>query len=192
MGAALYLAPSSSGQDTTLSRWKHGFNSRWGHRAQPKSKLRVLHNTTNFMSKKYFFILFIIFLCFLAIKIIGHKSATIKGKRLFLEIADTPQKQSQGLAGHQSLNDNQAMLFSYSPPQQVSFWMKGMSFPIDIIYIANNQVVQIYSQVPAPSLSETNLKTYSSNQAVDYVLETAAGWTDRYKIEIGDKVILKL
>lgn len=153
------------------------------------------------MSKKYFFILFIIFFCFLVIKIINDKSAEnlqnkpsiiIKGKTLFLEIADTPQKQSQGLAGHQPLSDNQAMLFPYSPPQQISFWMKGMSFPIDIIYIASSQVVQIYSQVPVPSLSETNLKTYPSNQAVDYVLETAAGWTDKYSIKIGDKVILKL
>ncbi len=111
---------------------------------------------------------------------------------MFLEIADTPQKQSQGLAGHQPLNDNQAMLFPYSPSQQVNFWMKGMSFPIDIIYITSNQVVQIYSQVPAPNPSETNLKTYPSNQPVDYVLETAAGWTDKYSIEIGDKVILNL
>jgi len=119
-------------------------------------------------------------------------SITIKEKRLFLEIADTPQQQNQGLAGHQPLSDNQAMLFPYSPPQQVSFWMKGMSFPIDIIYISSDQIVQIYSQVPVPSPSETNLKTYPSNQPVDYVLETAAGWTDKYSIGIGDKVILQL
>jgi len=156
------------------------------------------------MPKKYILALFGLFCGLILIKFTWPRitailpqnqkppSIIIKEKTLLLEIADTPQKQSQGLVGHQPLSDNQAMLFPYSPPQQVSFWKKGMSFPIDIIYIASSQIVQIYSQVPAPSLSETNLKTYPSNQAVDYVLETQAGWTDKYGIEMGDKVILQL
>lgn len=109
---------------------------------------------------------------------------------LNLEIADTPQKQKLGLSGHSPLAENQAMLFPYSPPTQVVFWMKDMTFAIDIIYIANGKIVQIYPNVPFPprDTAPEQLERYPSNQPIDYVLETTAGWSQRHKINVGDTV----
>ena len=118
----------------------------------------------------------------------------IGNKTLSLEIADTPEKQHQGLAGHAPLTDNQGMLFPYSPPKKVTFWMKGMTFSIDIIYLANDKIIQIYSRVPFPLVNtpDSALERYPSQQPVDYVLETKAGWTEENKIQIGDPVKLFL
>lgn len=123
-----------------------------------------------------------------------NPSVVINNQEIFVEVADTPEKQRQGLAGHEPLSDTQGMLFPYNPPQKVTFWMKGMTFPIDIIYIANNQVVQIYSQVPPPEpdMAASNLPRYPANQPIDYVLETPSGWTKNHQISVGEPVRFKI
>jgi len=117
-------------------------------------------------------------------------SVTINNRTLSVEPADTPEKQRQGLAGHEPLTETQGMLFPYDPPQQVTFWMKNMTFPIDIIYIADDQVSQIFADVPPPESGTTDndLTRYPSKQPIDYVLETRAGWTRDHHIAVADPV----
>jgi len=113
---------------------------------------------------------------------------------LLLEIADTPEKKSRGLGNHKPLADNEGMLFIYAPPQKVSFWMKDMTFSIDIIYINQGKIVEIYANVPAPSPNTLpyQLKSYPAHQPVDYVLETSAGWSEKNHIQVGDSVKISL
>jgi hypothetical protein len=115
---------------------------------------------------------------------------TINDQHLSVELADTPEKQRQGLAGHEPLTDFQGMLFPFDSPRPVTFWMKGMTFPIDMIYLAEGRVVQIYANVPAPQpqIPDQDLARYPSKQSVDYVLETRAGWAQDYQISVGDAV----
>lgn len=119
---------------------------------------------------------------------------TINNAALTLEIADTPEKQTKGLGGHNPLSGNEGMLFPYSPALKVVFWMKDMTFPIDIIYIADSKVVQIYPNIPPPlpNAPIKQLKRYPSSQPVDYVLETQAGWTKKHGIVVGNNVNLSL
>lgn len=117
-------------------------------------------------------------------------SVTINNQALTVELADTPEKQRQGLGGHEPLTDAQGMLFPYDPPQPVTFWMKNMTFPIDIIYIANERVVQIFADVPPPGsgVTDNDLTRYPSERPIDYVLETRAGWTRDHRIAVADPV----
>ena len=58
-----------------------------------------------------------------------------------VEIATTSAQQQQGLSGRNSLPQNQGMLFIFKTAGRYAFWMKGMKFPLDIIFINNNKIV---------------------------------------------------
>ena len=116
---------------------------------------------------------------------------TIKGKTYSVQLADTPEKQAAGLSGIKSISDTEGMLFTFSAPQQPGFWMKGMLFPIDIVWINDNRIVQITDNIPTqPGLSESELTIYRPNSNVDKVLEVKAGWAFRHDINVGDTLTI--
>ena len=115
---------------------------------------------------------------------------TLDNHKVFIELADTPAKQAQGLSGIEELKDGYGMLFPFNPTQMVSFWMKDMLIPIDMIFIKDNRVVTLYTNVePEPEVALSMLKRYSPNQVIDYVLEVPAGWSDKNKIIVGSTAI---
>ena len=60
----------------------------------------------------------------------------IEGRKLPVEIADTPEKREQGLSGRESLPEGSGMLFIFENPATYGFWMKEMRFPIDIVWLS--------------------------------------------------------
>lgn len=109
---------------------------------------------------------------------------------IFVEVADTPAKQKKGLSGKKELKDGTGMIFPYDPPRYVSFWMPDMNFPIDIVYIKDSTIFQIYHNVPNhPSdFPKEKLPSYRSNRPVDLVLEVPAGWCQTHQIQEGSRV----
>ena len=73
------------------------------------------------------------------------------------------------------------MLFVFDRPGEYAFWMKGMRFPIDIVWLSGHEVVHIERQIQADSLS-----IYAPAQPADRVLEFNAGAMDG--LSVGDKV----
>jgi uncharacterized membrane protein (UPF0127 family) len=57
------------------------------------------------------------------------------------EIADTSALQSRGLGYRDGLASGTGMIFLFDEPAPHSFWMKGMRFCLDIIWLADNQIV---------------------------------------------------
>jgi len=114
----------------------------------------------------------------------------INDAMLKVEIADTKEKRSKGLAGRQSLATDEGMLFVFPKADKYPFWMKGLSFPIDFVWINGDKVTDILSNVPPPSSGQTDesLAIYSSNQEVDKVLEVSSGTVQRLNIKAGDTV----
>jgi uncharacterized membrane protein (UPF0127 family) len=113
-------------------------------------------------------------------------SATIRA-----EIADTPEERSRGLSGRERLPENQGILFIFEEPGTYGFWMAGMLFPIDIVWISEEKkVVGIEKNVPAPSQGtlDERLKVYLPPEPVLYVLETNTGWSEANQIKVGDIV----
>lgn len=121
----------------------------------------------------------------------NHK-ISIKNQNLMVEIADSPEKMTKGLSGRENLAEENAMLFIYPTPTETSFWMPDMNFPIDIIFIKNNQIVKIYSNVPnyPPDYPKEKLPLYRSEEPIDMVLETVSGWSDKNNLKLGDLVTL--
>ncbi len=103
-----------------------------------------------------------------------------------LNVAVTPYEKEIGLSGKKSLAQDAAMLFVYDQPGRYSFWMKGMEFPLDFIWIKENTVIDITKNVSIPNGQP--LKRYESIEPVDKILEINAGQTDMLGITIGDSV----
>lgn len=106
-----------------------------------------------------------------------------------IEWARTQEELQTGLSNHVKLDRDSGMLFVYRKKNFQHFWMKGMHFPIDILWIRENRVVQITPDVPVPDskLDDSQLVIYSSNCHVDRVLEINAGISKEMGIQVGDE-----
>jgi uncharacterized membrane protein (UPF0127 family) len=127
-------------------------------------------------------------------KLIYKKTTVvINNKEFRVDISDNVQKRSKGLSGRNFLAENEGMLFLFSTSSQYGFWMKDMNFPIDIIWIKNNKIVDISKNIlPEPQKSIFNLTVYYPKEEVDKVLEINAGLSDKYNFQIGDEVKINL
>ncbi|HZC88191.1 MAG TPA: DUF192 domain-containing protein [Nitrososphaera sp.] len=111
-------------------------------------------------------------------------NVTVNHVKLVADIASNEEQMTKGLAVKDHLNENEAMLFVFTTPGNHGFWMKDMKFPIDIIWMnANKTVVHIeHSLNPCTPIS---CPIYQPNSDSLYVLETVAGFANRYNVTEG-------
>ncbi len=107
-----------------------------------------------------------------------------------VEVVVSVAEQRLGLGQRESLPANRGMLFVYNSVGEKIFWMKGMKFSIDIIWLKNGKIVHIEKNVPPPSVMTPNahLKRYGHGAYADSVLEVTAGFSDARKLKNGDRV----
>lgn len=108
------------------------------------------------------------------------------------EIADTDEERVKGLGFRDFLASDSGMLFIQDDSKKYTFWMKGMRFPIDFIWIQNDEIVDIIPNIPPPIEGQTDetLERYAPITEVNRILETNAGFVEKYNIVRGDKIIL--
>ena len=105
--------------------------------------------------------------------------------------ANSSRDQAKGLAGCTEVPDTAGLYFPYDPPRIVSFWMRGMLIPIDIIWIGEEKVIGIKENLQPPTdPASTNLPTFEPPTPVTGVLEIKAGGVEEYGINIDDQVTL--
>jgi uncharacterized membrane protein (UPF0127 family) len=107
--------------------------------------------------------------------------------RVSVDVVDTPALRMRGLSGRAALGPEEGMLFLFETPQVQSFWMKGMRFEIDILWIRDGRLVGITPDVPLPK-SPRALPQFQSPIPCDVVLEVRAGAARRWGLLIGDAV----
>ncbi len=110
-----------------------------------------------------------------------------------IEIADEPSERKLGLGGRDSLATGSGMLFIFNKADKYKFWMKGMRFPLDFIWINDTRVVDILPNIkqPEPNQPDETLPYLSPIIASDKVLEVNAGDVQRYNIKVGDKILVR-
>jgi len=142
----------------------------------------------------FIFLALIILTFFYSQKNLKRPKVSIGKVDIFVEIADTPEKQVKGLAGRKSLKENEGMLFLFPEEGYKTFWMKGMLIPIDIIWINKDQIVHIDENVLPPNTDTPNhkLNLFTSPYPVDKVLEVHTGFSQKNGIKVGDKVLFRL
>ena len=110
----------------------------------------------------------------------------INGHALQLELAITSEEKERGLGYRDVLPENHGMLFVFDHKDRYPFWMKGMRFPIDIIWIDDTTVVDVRENVPVAT--EGAYPSYQPTVPVNKVLEVNAGVVKTLGISVGNSV----
>jgi len=100
-------------------------------------------------------------------------------------IADTPEREQQGLMFQRWLPVDRGMLFPQAQPRVMSMWMKNTLIPLDMLFIdAQGRIV--YIRENATPQSEAIIST---PLPVTAVLELAGGLCASHGIRVGDRVL---
>jgi uncharacterized membrane protein (UPF0127 family) len=120
---------------------------------------------------------------------------TINGFPIIADVAFTDEQRTKGLDIKNNLTESQGMLFVFQQPGRYGFWMMGMKFPIDIIWLDGyGTVTHIeHSLAPCPpNILSLFCPTYSPERDSLYVLETVAGFSIKHNVNPGTHVSLEL
>jgi uncharacterized protein len=115
-------------------------------------------------------------------------NVTLSNFTLVADIAATNDQRTKGLAVKDTLNEDEGMLFVFSTSREHSFWMMGMKFPIDIIWISQNHEVVHIEHSLEPCVPDSPCPTYKPDRNSLYVLETVAGFAQKYNVTENDYV----
>lgn len=108
---------------------------------------------------------------------------------LRLEIADTDATRTRGLSGRPSLDERAGMLFVFPERGVYPFWMKEMRFPIDIVWIDGDTVVDVVT-LPPPEEGRNVPPSHIPLVKADLVLEVNAGQAAALGLVKDAKVVL--
>lgn len=125
-------------------------------------------------------------------KPVYEKRTVSYGKRHFnVEVADSIRKRMRGLMGRTSLPEDGGMLFIFGAPGRYGFWMAGMKFGIDIIWLDRNGSVVHIARNARPCASMIGCGTITPKRDAIYVLELVAGTGKKLGIRIGSRFSLQ-
>ena len=110
----------------------------------------------------------------------------INGRKFQVEIVRTEKEREKGLSGRERICENCGMLFVFPEKGKQVFWMKGMKFNLDIVWISEEKITYI-----AKNVSRDLKETIRPEVLSDKVLELNAGTADDLDIEIGDGIVIK-
>jgi uncharacterized membrane protein (UPF0127 family) len=111
-----------------------------------------------------------------------------------VELAHSLTERAHGLSGRETLSRDSGMLFIFPQKDYQTFWMKGMNFDLDFIWIADDRVVEIMQNVPKPkgTLPDEALPVYRSTVPVEAMIEVNSGFVQKNGIKVNDKVNYEL
>jgi uncharacterized protein len=108
-----------------------------------------------------------------------------KSPRTFtIWVADSPERQEQGLMFVRDLPEGQGMLFPQKKPRQMSMWMKNTYVELDMVFVGEKGVIDQIIERAHP----LSLETLTSQKPVAAVLELKGGEAARLQLKVGDRV----
>ncbi|MCU4719131.1 DUF192 domain-containing protein [Halapricum hydrolyticum] len=106
-----------------------------------------------------------------------------------VRVADSEREHYVGLSETDSLADGEGMLFVFSESQHREFVMRGMDFPLDIVFAAPDGTITTIHHAPVPEQTPgDDLRRYSGTGK--YVLEVPRGFTNATGVEVGDCLVV--
>jgi len=112
-----------------------------------------------------------------------NPTLTINKTHFILELAVTNAEKERGLSGRAELPVKHGMLFLYDHKERYPYTMKGMSFPLDFVWLDGNRIVDITKSVLP------NTPVVLPEVPIDKVFEINAGEADLYDIKLGDTAL---
>ena len=114
------------------------------------------------------------------------KVIRIGSHKIDAEVVDTESSLEKGLGGRKCIGSDQGMLFVFKQPGVYSFGMRGMKFPIDMVWLGADRTVVWVERNVSPSTYPTNF--FNRNDPAQYVLELKAGTARTLGLKIGAPV----
>ena len=141
-----------------------------------------------------FLLILVVFVFFIIIflRFNNKPNVIINQHKFMVDVAETDGQKARGLDIYDKLPLEKGMIFPFKTDGKYSFWMKGMKFPIDIIYIKNDKIAEIFSNIPNPKTSTETPAIVTPHENINYVLEINAGLSRRYNFKVGGKANINL
>jgi uncharacterized membrane protein (UPF0127 family) len=101
-----------------------------------------------------------------------------------VELALDEATQQLGLMYRDKLAENQGMLFVFTEDAMRAFWMKNTLLSLDMVFVNGNSEIVTIHKYTKPYSEES----YTSTRPAKYVVEVNGGYTDKYKISVGNRI----
>jgi uncharacterized membrane protein (UPF0127 family) len=109
------------------------------------------------------------------------------GSHVSAELAQRDEDRQRGLMYRERIKRNEGMLFVFKREGFYDFWMKNVSFPIDILWLDGERRI-LHIQAQAPPCDQGDCPSYSSPQPALFVLELKAGEAERRGLKLNDRL----
>jgi len=113
-----------------------------------------------------------------------YRNIEINGNHISAEIVSDPGRQYLGLSNRENLCSDCGMLFTFPDKQIREFVMRDMKFPLDILFINDNKIINIAENLLPEGANPINI--YTSSIVANDVLEIPAGFCQKNGIKAGD------
>ena len=105
----------------------------------------------------------------------------VGGRTVQMQLAVFPAEMERGLMGRRDLAPDQGMIFVYSAPVRMSFWMRNTPLPLDIGFFGpEGELKEVYAMLP---YDETAIR--SQDTRLQFALEMNQGWFHQNGIHPG-------
>lgn len=115
------------------------------------------------------------------------RTLEIAGASIQVEVVSSTEDVRRGLSDRPSMERNQGMLFDLGYRDIHPFWMNRMRFPLDMIWVDGDAVVEIAENVLPPGFGRIPVTRVPKAEA-DRVLEVNAGLVDEIGLKVGDRM----
>jgi len=113
----------------------------------------------------------------------------IGGRELKVLVAEGARHRYQGLSNKKSFGNYDGMLFVFPERAQHTMVMRQMNFPIDIIWIDGEKIIDIAPNAPPEAgRAEQELRPYFARAVSTLVLELPAGFAKEKNLRVGDVI----
>lgn len=107
-----------------------------------------------------------------------------KDLKVSCKVASTWDAKVKGLQGTNSLSDDEGLFFPYEPRSDVTFHQGSVKFPLDILFLRDDEIVKIQAYTKVGSK-----ETWSCDDC-DGVLEVNGGFCLLNNVKVGDAIAI--
>ena len=123
-------------------------------------------------------------------QILPNTKCNLSEHKLDIMLARSFNERAKGLMYYESLEPKKGMLFVYSSPRMMSFWMLNTKIPLDLIFFDQSLQITEWIENMEPGYGEPidSLPRYTSTIPAQYALELKAGSVKELKLKVGDRL----
>jgi len=105
--------------------------------------------------------------------------AKISGIPLSLKVSSTQDSITRGYRDLPEPKSGEGMLFVYEDETPLEFWMKGVDYPLDIMFFDSNMnLIEYMTMEPCRDLRDQDLPKYKCKKPARFAVEVPGGWCE--------------